>query len=96
MADPNESPAAGQTVNMACINPACKQVFAIQLPPAAIINHPIASMVVITHPEPEYCPFCNQAYMYKLVQVGQIQTAWVPVQSPKAPIIIAPPPGLKM
>ena len=91
-----DNPASGSTMNMECGNPVCKQTFAIKLPPAAIINHPLVSQVVVVHPEPEYCPFCNQAYAYKLVQVGQIQTAWVPIQSPKAPIIIAPPPGLKI
>jgi hypothetical protein len=91
---PEPAPPPGELLELQCTQ--CKEKFFVRTPKVEIINRPICSMLIVPHPETQFCPSCGQGYQYFLQALGAIQSAWTPVQDKSAPRILVPPPGTKI
>lgn len=59
----------------------CNTVMEIDQPVPQIVNHETFSMLMIAHSAPVECPTCKAKYVYHLLGVAQVKTAWGRVQA---------------
>lgn len=64
-----------------CQNTTCNKTFEVIMPMPELINGKYTSMLLLTHLQPEQCPFCGIGYEFKLLGIDGYKFKFVPMPS---------------
>lgn len=84
---------ATETRSFKCMK--CKQDVVFDLPQHEILNGQLASIITFSHPRPDICPHCGQAYLVAIDKSAGVGVVWgwvaVAIEQDRGSDVILPP-----